>query len=61
MRDLVCAVGLVLLLEGIPYFIVPRGMKNLIQQIPRFPDATLRWWGLVAMVVGLFLVYLGRR
>jgi len=61
MKDLLCVVGLVMLLEGIPYFVIPRRMKRLMEQIPKLPDATLRWWGFVAMVGGLFLVYLGRR
>jgi uncharacterized protein YjeT (DUF2065 family) len=61
MKDLLCVLGLVILLEGLPYFLSPAGMKRLMEAIPRIPDRSLRIWGLVAMVFGLLLVYIGRQ
>jgi uncharacterized protein YjeT (DUF2065 family) len=60
-KELICLLGLVFLLEGGLYFLIPRGMKGLMERIPRMPDRTLRLWGLAAMLMGLFLVYAGRR
>jgi uncharacterized protein YjeT (DUF2065 family) len=60
-QDLICLIGLLMILEGVPYFILPNGMKRLMERIPRLPDRTLRVFGFAAMLAGLFLVYLGRR
>ncbi len=60
MKELLSLVGLVFMLEGVLYFLIPRAMKGLMERIPRMPDRTLRLWGLAAMLVGLFLVYAGR-
>jgi len=60
MSDLLAAMGLVFLLEGLPYFVSPRGMKQLMARIPDLPDGTIRRWGMTAMLAGLLLVYLGR-
>lgn len=54
-------VGLVLLLEGLPYFLSPRGMKRMTTEILKASDRVLRLSGMAAMAVGLLLVYLGRR
>lgn len=61
MQDLLWVIGLVILLEGVPYFVLPSGMKRLMAELPRVPDKTLRMWGFAAMMAGLLLVYLGRR
>jgi uncharacterized protein YjeT (DUF2065 family) len=60
-QDLICLIGLLMILEGVPYFILPNGMKRLMERLPCLPDRTLRMFGFAAMMVGLFLVYLGRR
>jgi hypothetical protein len=56
-----CVLGMVMIVEGIPYFLSPTQMKTWIRQILGLPDATLRSFGAVLMGVGLILVYLGRR
>jgi len=60
MKLLLCLVGLVLLLEGIPYFAFPDKMKRWMTRIMETPDAHLRIMGFAAMCVGIFLVYLFR-
>jgi uncharacterized protein YjeT (DUF2065 family) len=60
MEGLIALTGLVLILEGVFYFVAPGGMKSLLARILRLPDQALRFWGAVAMALGLFLVYLGR-
>jgi uncharacterized protein YjeT (DUF2065 family) len=52
---------MVLIIEGLPYFAFPEKMKEWIEKVLEMPPATLRKIGLVLMVSGLCLVYLGRQ
>ena len=61
MQDLITVVGLVLVLEGLPYFAFPETFKKWIGQILKLPESRLRVYGLISMMVGLFLIYLARR
>jgi len=53
--------GMVLIIEGIPYFVFPEKMKAFLAKISGVPESTLRILGMGAIVVGLILLYLGRR
>jgi len=55
-----CVLGLVLIIEGLPYFAFPRRFKTWLIQILETPESTLRLVGFLAMAAGLFLVFLGR-
>jgi len=61
MKDLLCALGLVFIIEGLPYFIFPGKLKNYLAKITSIPDSTLRFLGISAMIAGLILLYFGRR
>ncbi len=61
MEYLLCVIGLVMIIEGLPYFAFPQKMKFWIQKILVTPEGALRRLGLVLMSLGLLLVYLGRR
>lgn len=52
--------GVVLVIEGIPWFLSPSEVKKLLRQIMAMSDSALRFTGLVFMVLGLLLVYFGR-
>jgi hypothetical protein len=54
-----CVVGMVLVLEGLPYFAFPEKLKSLYLKIQDASDTNLRMLGFLAMVVGLLFVYLG--
>ncbi len=56
-----CVLGMVMIVEGLPYFAVPEKMKQWISQVLEMPDRTLRHLGLALMIVGLWLIYLGKR
>ena len=56
-----CVLGMVMIVEGFPYFAFPEKMKTWVQKVLEMPDASLRRFGLVLMGVGLWLVYIGRR
>jgi len=54
-----CVIGMVLVLEGLPYFAFPEKVKSLYLKIQEASDTNLRMLGFLAMVVGLLFVYLG--
>jgi hypothetical protein len=60
MKFFLCVIGMVLIIEGLPYFAFPEKLKTYFLKIHPVPDSTLRIFGLLAMVVGLLLVFLGR-
>ena len=56
-----CVLGMVMIVEGFPYFAFPEKMKNWVQKVLLMQEGSLRRFGLVLMVLGLGLVYMGRR
>jgi uncharacterized protein YjeT (DUF2065 family) len=58
--DFLAAIGLVLVLEGCLYALFPGGVKRMMAMAQHIPDGTLRIGGLLAAVVGLFVVWLAR-
>lgn len=57
MKMLFCLVGLVLFIEGLPYFISPGKMKKWMLTIQEIPNSQLRAMGLIAMALGLLITY----
>ena len=57
MKFLFCLLGMVLIVEGLPYFAFPERMKKWMAAIQAAPDSYLRTLGLLAMTLGLLLVY----
>jgi uncharacterized protein len=60
MKYFLCVLGMVLIVEGLPYFAFPVRMKDWIALIAATSEKHLRGVGLALMAVGLWLVYLGR-
>ncbi len=60
MNDFLTALGLVLVLEGVPYFLAPHRMREWVVQVAKLPDETLRKTGFILMLLGLLVVYLVR-
>ncbi|MFH1349775.1 MAG: DUF2065 domain-containing protein [Pseudomonadota bacterium] len=58
---LFCLLGLVLVVEGFPYFAFPDKMKLWMRKIQDLPDSQLRVMGLLAMGLGLLIAYLFRQ
>ena len=58
MKLLLCLLGLVLIVEGLPYLAFPDTMKKWLQQIQQVPDNQLRIMGFLAMCFGLLLTYI---
>jgi len=61
MEYFLCVLGMVMIVEGLPYFAAPARMKVWIQRMVELPDAPLRLIGLLLMIFGLGLVYIARR
>lgn len=59
MRFFLCVLGMVLIIEGLPYFGWPDKMKPWLKKLQETPDNDLRKLGLILMVTGLLLMYLG--
>ena len=59
-ETLVIVLGVVLIVEGIPWFMSPQGTKRMLSELFRMNDQALRFVGLGLMLVGLFLVYLAK-
>ncbi|MFP4474760.1 MAG: DUF2065 domain-containing protein [Desulfatibacillaceae bacterium] len=55
-----CVIGMVMIIEGAPHFLVPHKMKEMMAELIQLPDGTLRGVGVALMALGLLLVYLGR-
>jgi uncharacterized protein YjeT (DUF2065 family) len=60
LKFLLCVIGLLLIIEGLPYAAFPFKMKGWLRQIMEVPENNLRVVGFAAMVMGLLLVYIGR-
>ncbi len=58
MKLFFCLLGLVLIVEGLPYLAFPDKMKKWLGQIQQVPDTQLRIIGFVAMCFGLLLTYI---
>ena len=61
MKFFLCVIGMVMVVEGLPYFAFPEKMKFVIQKVMDMPDKALQKSGFVLMLLGLCLVYLGKR
>ena len=60
MTDLLVAMGLVLVIEGLAYAAFPNAIRRMLVMVEQTPDASLRMGGLVAAVTGLVIVWLVR-
>ena len=56
----ICVIGMVLILEGLPYAAFPHRIKDWLRQVMEVPESTLRILGFIAMAAGLILVAWGR-
>ena len=61
MEFFLSVIGMVMVVEGLPYFAFPSRMKIWMRQLLEVPDATLRILGLLLMLTGYLCVYFGRR
>ncbi|WP_411834438.1 DUF2065 family protein [Pseudoxanthomonas mexicana] len=57
MTDLLAALALVAVLEGLVLFVAPRGWKSAALQLLRMPDRSLRLFGGLILAAGLLALW----
>jgi len=60
MEYFLTVLGMVLIVEGLPYFTFPEKMKSIMEKIPQIPTHWLRVFGIVSIAIGLLLIFLAR-
>jgi uncharacterized protein YjeT (DUF2065 family) len=61
MKLLITLIGLILVLEGLPYVVSPESMQRWLRQILEIPPQQLRRVGVIAMIIGFLLCYLAQK
>ncbi|MBE9551410.1 MAG: hypothetical protein BA868_06580 [Desulfobacterales bacterium C00003106] len=61
MEYFLCVLGMVMFLEGLPYFAFPNRLKAWLTKIAELPDGTLRTYGFLLMAAGVAVIYLAQR
>ncbi len=61
MKFFLCVIGMVMIVEGLPYFAFPEKMKEIILTVTQLPENSLRRFGAVLMLLGLGVVYFGNK
>ena len=61
MELLFTLVGLIFILEGLPYLTFPEAMQRWLQQLMEMKPVQLRMVGLFAVGLGLFICYVTLR
>ena len=54
------AIGLFLVIEGLIYALAPHIVRKMAEELPRIDDRQLRLFGLVAVALGVFVVWIIR-
>ena len=60
MKFFLCVIGMVMIVEGLPWFGFPDHAKKTMAQLHLQPESVLRRMGFILMLLGLFLVYIGK-
>jgi uncharacterized protein YjeT (DUF2065 family) len=61
MKLFVTLIGLLMVVEGLPYFAFPEKMQALMRQIEKMNPDYLRFVGLISTLVGLVICYIAQR
>ena len=57
MKFFLCVIGMVLIVEGFPYFAFPSKMKEVINTIIQMDDDNLRKIGFFLILSGFLIIY----
>ena len=60
MNDLIVAIGLVFVIEGLIYALFPGAMKSMVLEVAKLPEKNMRRFGVIALCLGVFIVWLIR-
>jgi len=53
--------ALVFVIEGIPYFLSPTGVKKWLAMLQEMSEQSIRSFGLFSMAAGMVLLYIAQR
>jgi len=59
-QDLLAALALVLVIEGMVPFLNPQSLRRMLETVSQLDDRTLRITGLVSMLCGVVMLYIVR-
>ncbi|HSO47271.1 MAG TPA: DUF2065 domain-containing protein [Rhizobiaceae bacterium] len=57
---LLTGLGMMLVLEGLLYAGFPGGLRKMASRLPEIGDSTLRIFGIIAMMIGIAIIWLVR-
>jgi len=60
MKYFLSVLGMVLVLEGLPYFAFPEKVKEFLSRMTTIPENKLRMLGLIIIGLGLLILYVSR-
>lgn len=58
MSELIVALGLVFVIEGLLYAAFPNAMRKMVIDLVKMPEQTLRNCGMAAVAIGVFIVWM---
>jgi uncharacterized protein len=58
MKLLILLIGMVLILEGLPYAAAPEAMREWLGKLSQLPPSQLRAFGFLAMIIGLIICFM---
>lgn len=61
MEFFLCVLGMVMVVEGLPYFGMPEKMKDFMQLVQQQDAVVLRIFGAVLMLSGLLILFIARK
>ena len=61
MKILILLIGLILILEGLPYVAAPEGMRDWLKKLSEMEPGQLRSMGLIAMTLGLVICFIDQK
>ena len=60
MSDFLVAIGLFLVIEGLVYALAPTFVRRMAEALPQVSDQQMRTFGLIAVLFGVFVVWIVR-
>ncbi|MAV49265.1 MAG: ubiquitin-binding protein [Pelagibacteraceae bacterium] len=61
MKELIVAIGLLFVIEGLLYSIFPEQMKGMMEKMKSIPSSNLRTGGLFFALIGFIIVWVIKR
>jgi uncharacterized protein len=58
MKLLLLVLGMVLIIEGLPYAVAPEKMKEWLSTLREVPPATMRIFGFISLGLGLLICWI---